>query len=87
MSGFSDDGRWWWDGAQWIVTSQVVMPDPAVAVTANHVLVFRNRFPRWQPRCIALAARSTDVQIEQLHGGIRRGPDGLEIGPALLISG
>ena len=27
MGQFSDDGRWWWDGAQWIATSQVVLPD------------------------------------------------------------
>ena len=26
MSGFSEDGRWWWDGATWIPTSQVVLP-------------------------------------------------------------
>ena len=28
---FSDDGQWWWDGAQWIATSQVVIPDVPVA--------------------------------------------------------
>jgi hypothetical protein len=26
MSGFSDDGQWWWDGQAWIATSQVVLP-------------------------------------------------------------
>ena len=26
MSGFSDDGQWWWDGATWVATSQVVLP-------------------------------------------------------------
>jgi hypothetical protein len=27
MAEFSDDGQWWWDGQQWIATSQVVIPD------------------------------------------------------------
>jgi hypothetical protein len=32
MGQFSDDGRWWWDGAMWIATNQVVLPDlPATA--------------------------------------------------------
>jgi hypothetical protein len=26
VSGFSDDGRWWWDGTTWVATSQVVLP-------------------------------------------------------------
>jgi hypothetical protein len=26
MSGFSDDGQWWWDGATWVPTAQVVLP-------------------------------------------------------------
>jgi hypothetical protein len=24
---FSDDGEWWWDGKQWIATSQIVLPN------------------------------------------------------------
>ena len=27
MSGFSDDGQWWWDGQDWVATSQVLIPD------------------------------------------------------------
>ncbi len=27
VSGFSDDGQWWWDGRTWIATAQVVLPD------------------------------------------------------------
>ena len=27
MSGFSDDGQWWWDGRTWVATAQVVLPD------------------------------------------------------------
>lgn len=27
MSGFSDDGQWWWDGKDWVATSQVLIPD------------------------------------------------------------
>jgi len=23
---FSDDGQWWWDGASWVATAQVVIP-------------------------------------------------------------
>jgi hypothetical protein len=26
VSGFSEDGQWWWDGATWIPTAQVVLP-------------------------------------------------------------
>jgi hypothetical protein len=26
MSQFSDDCQWWWDGANWVATSQVVLP-------------------------------------------------------------
>jgi len=26
MGQFSDEGLWWWDGASWIATSQVVLP-------------------------------------------------------------
>jgi hypothetical protein len=27
VSGFSEDGQWWWDGQAWVATSQVVIPD------------------------------------------------------------
>jgi hypothetical protein len=27
MGQFSDNGQWWWDGAQWVATSQVVLPN------------------------------------------------------------
>jgi len=27
VSGFSDDGQWWWDGARWVATAQLVLPD------------------------------------------------------------
>jgi len=27
LTQFSDDGQWWWDGNQWIATSQVVLPN------------------------------------------------------------
>lgn len=26
MSGFSDDGQWWWDGTTWVATAEVVLP-------------------------------------------------------------
>jgi hypothetical protein len=26
VSGFSDDGQWWWDGTTWVPTAQVVLP-------------------------------------------------------------
>jgi len=26
MGQFSDDGQWWWDGANWVATAQVVLP-------------------------------------------------------------
>ncbi len=31
MSGFSEDGSWWWDGTAWVATSQVVIPDLPVS--------------------------------------------------------
>lgn len=27
VSGFSEDGQWWWDSRQWVASSQVVIPD------------------------------------------------------------
>lgn len=33
VSGFSPDGQWWWDGRQWTVVSQVVIPDLPEAQT------------------------------------------------------
>jgi len=27
VSAFSEDGQWWWDGHQWMASSQVVIPD------------------------------------------------------------
>jgi hypothetical protein len=42
LSGFSDDGQWWWDGGQWTPSSQVVIPDLPAAGTENaHRLVER----------------------------------------------
>jgi hypothetical protein len=35
LSGFSEDGQWWWDGGQWTPSSQVVIPDLAAAGTEN----------------------------------------------------
>jgi hypothetical protein len=26
LSQFSDDGQWWWDGATWVATAHVVLP-------------------------------------------------------------
>ena len=26
VSGFTDDGQWWWDGTTWVATAQVVLP-------------------------------------------------------------
>ena len=42
--------------------------DLAVAVTANHVLVFRIDSREGQPRWIALVGRPTDVKIEARWG-------------------
>jgi hypothetical protein len=33
MSGFSEDGQNWWDGARWIATSQVLIPDMPIDST------------------------------------------------------
>lgn len=30
MSGFSDDGQWWWDGREWKAASQMMIPDLAI---------------------------------------------------------
>ncbi len=43
MHQFSDDGQWWWDGSQWIATSQVVIPDLVVPQSADTVRWARNR--------------------------------------------
>jgi len=182
VSGFSDNGQWWWDGTTWVATAQVVLPqlpmtefersgklemargrrknserlywansfpplawltgsalivvgmrvsrayrswtleqlalatafllgpgetmlageggtlgldehdlpplrrDLAVAVTAAHVLVLRIDSVDGQPRWIALAARATDVRIEQ-RTGLRTGREGIIFGPDLIVSG
>jgi hypothetical protein len=33
VSGFSEDGQWWWDGREWVAASQVVIPDLQEAQT------------------------------------------------------
>jgi hypothetical protein len=60
--------------------------DLAVAVTADHVLVFRIDAVDGQPRWIALAARPSDVKVEVLKG-LRTTRNGVEMGPCLVISG
>jgi hypothetical protein len=40
VGAFSEDGLWWWDGRQWIPTSEVVLPDlgiPQSEITARSV--------------------------------------------------
>jgi hypothetical protein len=33
VSGFSEDGRWWWDGTAWVATAQLVLPQlPATQI-------------------------------------------------------
>lgn len=42
MGQFSEDGQWWWDGAEWIPTSQVVIPDLAIPQSEATVLALRD---------------------------------------------
>ena len=44
MSGLSDDGQWWWDGRQWIATSQVEIPDMGAPEVPESVLREASRF-------------------------------------------
>jgi hypothetical protein len=46
LSGFSEDGQWWWDGGQWTSSSQVVIPDLPGAGTDNaqRLIVRRDQF-------------------------------------------
>jgi hypothetical protein len=46
VSGFSEDGWWWWDGRQWTPSSQVVIPDlPGAGTESAHRLLHRrNQF-------------------------------------------
>jgi hypothetical protein len=37
VSGFSDDGQWWWDGQEWIATSQVLIPDLPLSERAKEL--------------------------------------------------
>lgn len=37
MSGFSDDGQWWWDGQDWVATSQVLIPDLPLSERAQEL--------------------------------------------------
>ena len=73
-----------------LVTGELDLPpfrrDLAVAVTRDHVLVFRIDSVDGQPRWIALAGRSKDVTIE-LQTGLHRGTKGLTFGSDLRVSG
>jgi hypothetical protein len=44
VSGFSEDGQWWWDGGQWIPTSQVMIPDLGIPQSTGTVQSMR----RWR---------------------------------------
>ncbi len=45
LSGFSEDGQWWWDGRQWTAVSQVAIPDLEEAQTerARHLIARRDQ--------------------------------------------
>ena len=43
MDRFSDDGIWWWDGATWLATSSVVIPD--LGLPAGSEAIARNARP------------------------------------------
>jgi hypothetical protein len=43
VSQFSEDGQWWWNGAQWIPTSQIVIPDLAIPQSESTVQSMRDR--------------------------------------------
>jgi hypothetical protein len=44
VSGFSDDGYWWWDGQAWVATSQVVIPDLPATERAKELETQVNRY-------------------------------------------
>ena len=43
MTQFSDDGQWWWDGQNWIATSQVVIPDLSISPPESVLRLMRVR--------------------------------------------
>jgi hypothetical protein len=45
VSGFSEDGQWWWDGGQWIPTSQVMIAD--LAIPESQAAVQSERKRKW----------------------------------------
>jgi hypothetical protein len=64
MGQFSDDGQWWWDGANWIATAQVVLPQlpptkfeaPAQLAEARRRAKRGGRLWEWADALTALAA-------------------------------
>jgi hypothetical protein len=44
VSGFSDDGHWWWDGQAWVATSQIVIPDLPATERAKELETQVNRY-------------------------------------------
>lgn len=63
MSGFSDDGQWWWDGQEWIATSQVLIPDLPLSERATELepQVRRYQFLDHANLAAGFSARAVDV--------------------------
>jgi len=47
VSGFSEDGQWWWDGQKWVVTEQVLIPDLGLPGASDAVQRTAKRYQRY----------------------------------------
>lgn len=56
MGQLSDDGQWWWDGAAWIPTSQVVLPNlqQTELERSGTVAAARGRLEKYGPAYIGV---------------------------------
>jgi hypothetical protein len=73
VSGFSEDGQWWWDGTTWVATAQVVIPQLPMT-----------EFERSGKLEIARRRRKTSQWLDVAHG---YPPLAWLTGTALLIVG
>ena len=70
LSGFSDDGEWWWDGQTWIATSQVVLPQLPMTEfeQAGKLTKARSRMGNGQ------GLLNANLVVSNLIGGTRLNP-------------
>lgn len=73
MSGFSDDGQWWWDGTAWVPTTRVVIPQlpPTDFETSGQLSLARAEMRKGQGdfwKWNLVAGLFFDLSSQNVHG-------------------